>query len=561
LLGDDLVTDGLMQNRTIGSLAFASLLILSATAGQAHAFYSLRTPVGMELTAKSELAEGSGDREAAIAWAESLAVIEPTSSFTLSRVARLHEEMGEDAIALDWGNRALAADSLNADAAMLVGRMALRSGQSAVAVQALTPPLRQLGAAPELYALRALAHELERNYEPALADLKRTGVLLPDFAWIATGILSLALEDGRLEEAYSALQLALELKPEDTRTLQLGVALAQRLGDPVLEENLLRTLALLADARPEDIAGYGAFLVQAGRDRQFDMLLDWAADRGVSRDELRIDTGKALIQTGGYHQAIATVKPLRRDPRAVPIRARAYLLLGDERKALEDYRTLIPARGLSREESLMVAYLEIRVGDRKQGIRTLDQVRESPLDGPRQVLAASLCYSLLGRPEETVALIRESAARGVVSPSIYQELGSAATALGDSLLAQWAWERLRDSGQETSECLYFLSSTELAQGDLDKAVHSLDRAIQLNPKNGRALLLMGTIQSQRGQLEMARATLIRSAQCPESAAQANRLLAQVCRRLRLDSEAREAESRAHESRPRPPSGLSFFQAH
>jgi Flp pilus assembly protein TadD len=101
----------------------------------------------------------------------------------------------------------------------------------------------------------------------------------------------------------------------------------------------------------------------------------------------------------------------------------------------------------------------------------------------------------------------------------------------------------------------------MSQGNIDKAVRSLDRSIQLNPKNGKALLLLGTIESQRGQLEMARETLIRAAQCPESAASANRELARVCRRLRLDSEAREAEARARGHRTPPPSGLSLFQAH
>jgi tetratricopeptide (TPR) repeat protein len=545
----------------IGLLGMASLLFLAATPAPSRAFYSLRTPLDVQLLIRSQLAEGTGDRVGAIAWAESLASLQPSSSFVLTRVARLHEELGEDAAALEWGRRAIASDSLNADAAMLVGRMELRSGRSAVAVQVLTPPLRQLGAMPELYALRALAHELERRYEAALADLKRTDSLLPDFAWIATGILSLALEDGRLEEAYSALQLALELKPGDERTLNLGVALARRLENRELEESLLRDLALAPEATPETIGRYGASLVRSGKDAAFQMLLDWAAARGVSRDDLRLETGRALVRTGGYEAALATVKPLKRDPRAVPIRARAYLSLGEERKALEGYRVLIPARSLSREESLVVAYLEIRVGDRVQGHRTLERVREAPLATPRQVLAASLCYSLLGRPAETVKLIRQSTAQGITSPSIYEELGSAAVALGDSLLAQWAWERLRDLGQENSECLYFLAAGELSRGDTEKATRTLGRAIQLNPRNGRALLLLGTIHGARGQLELARATLTRAAACPESAASANRELARVCRKLRLDTEAREAEARARSSRTRPATGLSLFQTH
>jgi Flp pilus assembly protein TadD len=131
-------------------------------------------------------------------------------------------------------------------------------------------------------------------------------------------------------------------------------------------------------------------------------------------------------------------------------------------------------------------------------------------------------------------------------------------AVGDSLLAQWAWERLRDLGRETSECLLFLASAQLSQGDEDLAAKTLLRSIELNPRNGRALLLLGTLRQQRGQLETARDILIRAAQCSETAGEANRALAKVCRSLRLDTEAREAEARARSGRTMPASGLSFF---
>lgn len=555
------MNDGPERARLSVLLLATPLILLTATAPPARAFYfSLRTPVPIQCLVRSELAQASGDRVNAIAWAESLAALEPYSSYAMSRLALLHEEVGEDISALEWGERAIALDSLNGDAAMLVGRMRLRSGEPGQAAQVLTPPLRQLGAVPELYALRALAHQLGRNFEAALADLRRTDVLLPDFAWIATGILGLALEDGRLEEAYSALQLALELRPGDPRTLALGVNLAHRLGNSILEETLLRELALRGEARPEDVAAYAAFLVRSGKEREFHLLLDWADARGVRRDDLRIDAAQALIRLGKYGEALKAVKPLKRDPRAVPIRTRAYLALGEERKALEGYRRWMPEHSLSREDSLVVSYLEIRVGDRKRGIQTLEGVRMKPLDNPRHVLAASLCYSLLGHPDESVALIRECAARGLAGPSLLEELGSSATLLGDSLLAQWAWERLRDLGQETSECLYFLASAELAQGDADRAIRTLSRSVQLNSRNGKALLLLGKLRQRRGQLEMARETLIQAAQCPETATEGNRALARVCRSLRLDSEAREAESRARSGRTRPPAGLSFFQS-
>jgi len=548
-----------VQNRAaLAALSFTFTLALAPSPARAY-FFSLYTPPTVTCQIQSELAEGVGDQAGAIAWAESLTVLDPLSSYAASRVAGLYEDGGEDETALHWGNRALSLDSLNVDAAMLVGRMRLRSGEPGLAVQALTPPLRLVGAIPELYALRSLAHELNRNYEAALADLKRTDVLLPDFAWIATGILSLALEDGRLEEASSALHLALELNPDDPRTLRLGVALARRNGDPLLEERLLKELALVDEPRPEDVASYAAFLMRSRKEAELGRLFQHAEDKGLNQDDVRVDAGQELLRFGDYAHALEAVKPLKKDTRAVPIRARAYLALGEEKKALEGYRRLLPGRTLVREESLIVAYLEIRVGDRNEGIRTLEDVRSRPFDTPRQVLAASLCYSLLGHPEEALSLVRDSAAKGLDSPSIYEELGSAATVLGDSLLAQWAWERLRDMGQETSECLFFLASSELGQGDQAKGMATLTRSIQLDPKNGRALLLMGKLRHRLGQLEMAREILIRSARCPDTAAEANRELAKVCRTLRLDSEARDAENRARSGRPAPPAGLSLFQ--
>jgi len=547
------------RGRSIAFLLAAALALLAAPPASAQpVFYSLRTPAPLEFDVRFQLALASGDREGAFAWAESLAAVDPSSSHILARIAQLHEDAGEDMAALSYGQRALAIDSLNADAAMLVGRMRLRSGEPALAAQILSPPLRLLGAQPELYALRALAHELDHNFEAALADLKRTDVLLPDFAWIATGILSLALEDGRLDEAYSALQLALELKPDDTRTLTLGVALAERMGNRVLEETLLRQLALAPASRPEEISAYGAFLIRCGKTKEFEQLVRWADARGTRPTELRVGAGRALLAVGDATAALAAVKPVQDRAAADPVRARAYLGLGNARKALESYRPVFASRAVSREESLVVAYLEIRAGQRVKGIRILEQVREGDLENARQVLAASLCYSALGHPEEAVELIRESTARGIASPSIYEQLGSSAMALGDSLLAQWAWERLRGTGRETSECLFFLGSTELAQGDADRGTQTLARAIDLNPRNGRALLLLGKYRYQRGQLEMARDLLIRASQCPETATEANRALARVCRSLRLDSEARAAESRARSGRPAPASGLSYF---
>jgi tetratricopeptide (TPR) repeat protein len=515
-------------------------------------------PLNLELLARSSAAEEGGDMEAAQRWAEALANLDPASSFAACHVAQLLESAGDDAGALRWGGRALELDSLNADAAMLVGRMRLHAGEAAMAAKALSPPLRLLGARPELYALRALAHELDKNYEAALADLKRTGELLPDFGWVATGVLAMALEDGRLEEASGALTLALSVQPDDPRTLGLGVELARRLGDTALEERLLRRRAEGQDALPEQVAAYASYLFRVGDRAGAEAFLARVASRFDPTDA-RVDAARALLREGAFDAALQAVKPIEHGEAGLPMRARALAALSREKEALRCYRKLEKLRSLTQDESLLVAYLEIKKGDPKRGQETLERVRPGLFQSPRRILAGALCYMLLRRPDDAVGLMREGAVRGTDSPVLYAELGQTAVSIGDSLVAEWAFQKLSSLGRENSECLYFLAASDLNQGAQDRAVQRLDRAVELDPRCGRALALLGTIRYNMGQLELARDLLRRAVRCPDTGPDAERTLGRVCRALRLDDEARAAESRAREKRPpTSPAGLTLF---
>ena len=542
-------------------MGLLSWILVAALAGSAPAesLSSRVVPSNIEFLVRSALAQESGNLDDAAMWAEALSAEDSSSSYAASRLAQILESSGEDPRALEWGSRALARDSLNADAALLVGRMRLRAGEASVAVKALTPPLRRTGARPELYALRALAHELERNYEAALADLRRTGELLPDFGWVAAGVLGMALEDGRLDDATKALHLALEINPDDPRSLGLGVELARRLGDIALEERLLRRRAEADDAVPEQIAAYASFLLREGDRKGMEAFLGRMAQRGFDPIDARVDAGRALLRDGDYRAALEAVKPLGDQRAALPIKARALVALASHKSALRCYRKLVKLRALAQEESLMVAYLEIKVGDRRIGIRTLEQIRDGLLDNPRRVLAGALCYIMLRHPEEAVSLMREGASRGPDNPMLYAELGQTAASIGDSLVAEWAFQKLNSLGRENSECLYFLAASDLNQGVQGRALERLERAVALDPLNGRALALLGSIRYSMGQLELARELLRRAVRCRDAGSDAEVMLGRVCRALRLDSEARAAESRGRGKRgPASPVGLTLF---
>ncbi len=538
-----------------------TLLFLAALAGPSSAdtLAPRIVPLNLEFLSRSAVALEHGNMEEAQRWAEALSALDPASSYAAGRLAQLLESSGDDARALEYGDRSLSLDSLNQDAAQLVARMRLRAGEASIAAKALTPPLRILGARPELYALRALAHELDRNYEASLADLKRTGELLPDFGWVATGVLAMALEDGRLEEATEALDLALSLSADDPRTLGLGVELARRTGDLALEERLLRRRAESKDALPEQVAAYASYLFREGRRTAAEAFLATMARRGFDPIDTRVDAGRSLVRDGDYRAALEAVKPIAGTRGALPVKARALMGLSDEKPALRCYRKLLELRTLSAEESLVVAYLEIKVGDRKAGVLALEQLRDGLFANPHRVLGGALCYMLLHHPEEAVSLMREGASRGSESPMLYAELGQTAASIGDSLVAEWAFQKLNSLGRENSESLYFLAASDLNQGVVDRALQRLGRAIELDPANGRALALLGSIRYNMGQLELARELLRRAVRCPDVGSDAELTLGRVCRALRLDSEARTAESRGRgKHAPQSPAGLTLF---
>jgi Flp pilus assembly protein TadD len=141
---------------------------------------------------------------------------------------------------------------------------------------------------------------------------------------------------------------------------------------------------------------------------------------------------------------------------------------------------------------------------------------------------------------------------------LYAELGQTAASVGDSLVAEWAFQKLNGMGRENSECLYFLAASDLNQGATERAVQRLDRAVELNPQNGRALALLGSIRYSMGQLELARDILRRAVRCRDAGSDAERTLGRVCRALRLDGEAKAAESRVRGKPDTPDPGLTLF---
>ena len=150
---------------------------------------------------------------------------------------------------------------------------------------------------------------------------------------------------GQWNDAEREYKLALELNPNDTQTLGLGVELAVRAGDTALEGSLLARRAAAEDAAAEHCSAYASFLIREGEREALASFLRGLGPRGFNPDEIRADAGRSLVADGHYGAALEAVKPLGGRVAALPIRGRALVALASEKPSADAAPKVRPSSG------------------------------------------------------------------------------------------------------------------------------------------------------------------------------------------------------------------------
>jgi len=159
----------------------------------------------------------------------------------------------------------------------------------------------------------------------------------------------------------------------------------------------------------------------------------------------------------------------------------------------------------------------IRLFNQKRYDRALQaflNVKADPSAFPELSYYLGLCYTHLGKFDEALLYLEQVVTSGLSFPHIYQSrmiLGYIYSVTGRYRLAEFEFRRVLDDGFESPKVYAALGYVFYAQGKTDDAVHVLETAIKMDPKNANALNSLGYVLAETG------GSLERASRCCERA--------------------------------------------
>jgi Flp pilus assembly protein TadD len=425
------------------------------------------------------------------------------------------------------------------------GEVALRRGQSYVAIEAFSGALALRPESMVAYYRRGEAYREQRQDDKAIRDLREARRLAPDAPQplVALGVLyDLRGDHAAAAEWFS--QAADRLKDADPGVLYALALARYRAGAPAAAQDPLRRalagdgtmaeayyLLGLVDRDAQDIEGATTALEQAVRIQPGliaarEELADVYRARGRSIDELdqlqalaaldpeierRVAFGLAEVRHGELDSAIATLSDATvlapSSARAQVALGRAYLAraerTGDKAALAGAISTLKKVLDGSAPQSEGLALLGRALyvsGDYVAAARVLREATiTTPVDSEAFAFLADTAERL-GRPREArdalidLDLLQGDAASSGIRPARARRIGALSISAGDPAAALAYLTRAIDGGQSDAGAFGLLARAKWQTGDATGAKLALGQALALDARNAELQRLLRTIQ-------------------------------------------------------------------
>ena len=333
-----------------------------------------------------------------------------------------------------------------------LGRLYLRRGQPARALEQLKPLLDSNAVDADALAIAAQAHARLGDFRVADSAMASAATLRPGDAGIRTAAALMQIDRGRGELGLRELQASADTQPDSIDTDVLLVAAHMRRND--------RAAALKAlDAAGRKQPGQPMIEFLRGK------VLEQSGDLPGARAAYE----KVLIKDGRFRQAVDSL---------------AALDLADSNfsAARKRYEALLKQDPKSASAMMALAEVSLYSGERPAQVTAwIDKsVRVDPLDAANWMKALQLQRSL-GDGSATLARAQEAQAALRDDPQLIQQLAAAQLAQGDHQQAISNLRRLQQMQPKSAEAQLQLAMALGASGKTDAARAPLAIALELQP--------------------------------------------------------------------------------
>ncbi len=304
------------------------------------------------------------------------------------------------------------------------------------------------------------------------------------------------LSRGDLEAAAAAFRLALEYNARFAEPYNNLALVAIRRGDDDDAEELLRHALRLNADFAEAWTNLGAIRLRRGDPHGAVSALTEALAIDPGQDGARYDLVLAFLETD--RAEAAWEHALRLD------------VSSPEDPAVHS----------------MLAWTAVRLGRVDEALGWATRALSADPDAALAHLAAGVAFLRRGLAHKADRHLAEAAAAGP-SPVAWLQLGFAMLDLGKWAVAEEAFERVLSADPDSSQARVGLGAAAAGRGDLERAENMLAETVQAGRVSPAAILLLATVQADRGRTEAARATTMRLLDESDDSAPSVRLAART----------------------------------
>ncbi len=305
------------------------------------------------------------------------------------------------------------------------------------------------------------------NLDGAKAQLAQMKAEYPSNAQTVFVEAYLAAKEKSFPVAREKVQSVLRVMPDHTSVLQLAAAVEGELGSLVVAESLyLKALSL-----------------------------------EPALTSARVNAARTQLRLGKAGKALETVSPLAGpdavDPEALALAGEAALLIGDAGSAERLFRQAAGLRPDDVRAQTALAQARLARGDSAEALSSLRELSKQSKDiyADLALFSAQLKRGELGAAQ---AVVESVASKQPNSPQVQELKGRLAMALGDTRAAREAFEKMAAADPNAFAAVAKLVELDLYEQKGEEAQARVQRAVDKQPDNAAAHLLLARIREKRG---------------------------------------------------------------
>ena len=329
----------------------------------------------------------------------------------------------------------------------------------------------------------------------------------------------LLLDLGRDAEARADVDALAAAGVQDARATYLRALLAERGGDTKAAREHLAEVTRLVDVLGRDwIAGREVFLMLGalshhamGNLEKARGYLNMLVARFPGNQGARRLLAAIQVDAGDFGPARTTLEDLvRRNPRdvtALTLLGRIALAQGRTSQGVDYLERANAAGGERRETQIALGFGQLASGDAEQAILNLEKALDLSNPDPRLVSTLTTLYMRGNNPQKALDLARKQIEVVPGRADAHNLLGVLLGANGDLDGARASYEKALALAPGLEAARFNLVRVDVAQGHVDAARKTLETMLARDPKSEAALFELGMLELRAGRIALGIASL------------------------------------------------------